>query len=913
MSYRNKRVYFIALLVYFFQLNISVAQDLERYAHNALAEKIYLQLDANVYTNNQTIWYKCLVTNAIDHVPTSLSGVLYVELINEKEELIEQKLIPIKEGMGKGYFVLSEHYAAGHYLVRAYTEWNKNFGTDFIFEEYIRIFESTSKENLQPIRNVLLINKETEHSRIQAILDPIVIDSAHKKKLHLFIEIDNKKDSILLKKNKSNTYDLDYPLPPNSQLVTLFMRSKNNYTFSKTIAIDEDYLDLQFFPESGELIHGIPSKIGFKALDYIGKGKSVSGEIIDQFGNSIAFFESHPKGMGMGIFTLPKVDSNIIYQAKLKTKDKMGFTRVIPLPKVSPIGNVLSIAKVKDKIHIQASSNYLKSDSISIRAACRGKGLFDIKGKLDKGNLIFALDANTLPEGIIAFSLMDNMGQMTAHRLFFNARSNARLNIKAKTNQSIYKQREKTRLELDILDGKGKPTKANLSLLVINKAQLGNIQNSRENILSYFLLSSDLKGEIENPSFYFTNNRLKNHQLDALMLTQGWRKYHYTRPIGSLTFEPETALKVSGQVTGLFSKKIKKNIGLTMATFGPTKTFHATTTDSLGRFEFNLDEAYGQKLNILIQSAKKSGKNSDYTITLDEKQIPPIDFQLVKTIENVDSSIHYLVEKKQERKKFKDAAVLSEGAITLDEVVVSDYKLTPKRKKVIEDYGKPDIVIEGTELEKKEEKWSYGLYSVIQFNYPELIEIRRFPNFLYAEVQNSLGPTLVVIDGRAVPFFDYDLIPNIPTNSVSSFEIIKNSKAFRSHYLDVFPHVHPLDAPGFGNIIAIYTYAGKGLSGAVRTVGMFKAAIPVFSPPYDFYAPQHFNTQPDDWYRPDLRALLHWEPIIETTKNGKANAAFYNADNLGEMQVILEAISEKGEIGYKELFYEVIEQEKVGN
>ena len=58
---------------------------------------------------------------------------------------------------------------------------------------------------------------------------------------------------------------------------------------------------------------------------------------------------------------------------------------------------------------------------------------------------------------------------------------------------------------------------ASLSLLVINKDQLGKIQSTRQNILSYFLLSSELRGEIENPGYYFNGNQDKLDDLDALM------------------------------------------------------------------------------------------------------------------------------------------------------------------------------------------------------------------------------------------------------------------------------------------------------------------------------------------------------------------------------------------------------------
>ena len=84
-----------------------------------------------------------------------------------------------------------------------------------------------------------------------------------------------------------------------------------------------------------------------------------------------------------------------------------------------------------------------------------------------------------------------------------------------------------------------------------------------------------------------------------------------------------------------------------------------------------------------------------------------------------------------------------------------------------------------------------------------------------------------------------------------------------------------------------------------------KTNIKVFSAPREFYAPKYDNPKDDDWQRPDLRALIHWAPEIKTDENGRASLSFYNADNGGEMMVVVEAISENGEIGYKELIYNV--------
>jgi len=875
----------------------------------ALAEKIYLQLDSKIYTTNEAIWFKAIVTNAVDHVPTKLSGVLYVELIGPNENIIEKKLVKIEKGIGDSFFQLNQNYAQGSYLIRAYTEWTKNFGENFIFKEYIQVFAPMKKEKVSPITNVTLVEKPDKERRINATFDPCAIDSLHKQKLTLFLSFDNKKDTLTIKRNGKKQYFLDYAIPDSCQFVTLKMQTENHFTSSKTIILNKDYLDLQFFPESGELVQGIHSLVGFKGLDCNGKGKIVEGEIINGRGEFITSFKSNQ--LGMGTFMLAPVDTTEKYFARILPQSNNHMQEMYHLPYVVAKGNVLSVRKNGDGVQITASSNYLKNDSIYFSVSSRGIVYYIIKGLLKDGQMEFTLPENKLPEGIIAFTMKNNLSVPVAERLYFNERPESRMNIAISADKDSYMQREPTILNIQALNNAGYPENANLSVLVLNEEQMGQIQDNRQNILSYFLLSSDLKGEIENPGFYFTKDENRFNDLEALLLTQGWSKYNYTKPaVDKIRFNPETSLNVTGTVSGaIFSKKKKKEIELTLMTFGHNSSVQTQNTDSLGRFSFNVNDEYGQNLNILIQSANKSGVKKDYTITLDNRESPAISFNPVKSIENVDSVVHILVEKNIERKKIDDAFPFSKGDILLNEVVVQGYRMTPERKKVAEKYGKPNVVIEGKTIEGKEEKWSYGLYSVLLFNFPDkVLIIRGMDGFLYAKVRNS-EMTLVVIDGIPVKYDDYPSIAYIPPSEVRSFEIIENAKNFTNLFFEVFPMASPLDAPKWGgDVIAIYTYSGQGLWGA-RSKGLLKATIPVFSASREFYSPKYENLKPEDWFKPDLRALVHWEPKLITNSLGNVSVTYYNADNIGKMLVVVEAISENGEIGYKQIEYKVVKRE----
>ena len=413
----------------------SQAQIDNSYAHASLAEKIYLQLDGKVYTTDKPIWFKCIVASAADHSLTALSGVLHVELVGPDERVMEKKLIKLKDGIGSGFFDLTQTYPEGTYMVRAYTEWNKNFENDFIFKEYIQVFAPSAKAKADPITNVTIVEKQNNERRLNAQFDPLAIDSLHKKDLTLVVTIDNKKDTLSVKKNNYDMYMVDYAIPQGAQLVTLQIRTKSLASYSKTIALNQDQLDLQFFPESGELVHGLQSKVGFKALDYSGKGKSIEGEIVTEKDEVVASFKSNQ--FGMGSFILAKADSFHTYFAKIKSPSEKEVSIKYPLPDVAPRGNVLSVMKTGEQIRVTATSNYLKNDSVNIRISCRGQVYYNIKGALKDGALTFLISGKEFPEGILAFTMLNALMQPVAERLYFNERPESRINIALSTRQGI--------------------------------------------------------------------------------------------------------------------------------------------------------------------------------------------------------------------------------------------------------------------------------------------------------------------------------------------------------------------------------------------------------------------------------------------------------------------------------------------
>lgn len=905
-----KSVLLIALVSVFLTNPInSGAQSYEAFQSNgSFAEKIYLQLDTKVYTLGNIVWYKAIVANACDQVPSNLSRVLHVELITPEEIIFDTKLIKLVNGIGYGYFYLNKELNEGLYQVRAYTEWNKNFDSDFFYEDYIQVYKNDLKGNgEQPIRNVTLVKEGDNSNRIKATFSPVMIDTMHRKAFNVVVALDDKTDTLEVKSDRFGNYDLEYELDNDSQFATLYMQTENDKRYAKTIVLDQDLLDLQFFPESGEMVHGLQSKLGFKALDANGQGKLVEGDIVDAKDSVLTTFKSNT--LGMGSFTINWPDSDQKYYARLKSVTNDGEILMYPLPEVAARGNQLVVERRGDNVLLAAQSNYINNDIVNVNVSFRGLNLYDMKITLNEGSSSILIPVEKLPEGIISFTMKDKNMQPVAERLYFNEKPDYRINLSVSTGKDAYAKREQTNLDIHATSSKGEPVNANLSVLVINKKQLGQFQNTRQNILSYFLLESELKGNIENPGYYFSSGNDRQNDLDALMLTQGWRKYNYSKKYEEITYLPERTLNISGEVSGVVSDKNKKIADLTLMTFGKTdQTVYTETSDSIGEFRFNLYDEYGDEMDAILQSTKKSGKKVDYRISFDRMKSPPVSFNHVKSVEKPDSVVNLLIAKNTERRKLDDAFPLDSGNIMIEEVLVEGYRLTPERKKLVEKYGMPTTILPGKVLKEKEEDWSWGLSSVLMYNYANIFKFSEDENDASKPSEAKVlgtDATVVAIDGEIIRVEDLavGLQNYLPVSEIVAVEVVKEAKNFAMAYWEAhrtFPGPQVLS----GSILSIYTRSGKGIY-ATKSRGLIHTTIPVFFEPQEFYAPKYAIMNPDEMKRPDLRALIHWAPVIETDSLGNASITFYNADNGGDMMVIVEAISEYGEIGYKQIEYNV--------
>ncbi len=862
------------------------------------------------FNTSETIWFKAIVTDVLNHTPTTKSGVLHVELIDPLDNrIVDKNLLKISGGVANGFFQLHSSYREGKYIVRAYTSWNKNFGSDFISSIPINLYRLQKVDGKpNPIRDIVF-TKDLNSSTfsLSSTIAVKELDSLHTDDAMLYIHWKGGKDSIPINpKKKKPNINVEHRVPLNVPIIYYRLQTKNE-VFSKSIVLDDEYGSLEFFPEGGSLVEGLQSVVGFKYLDYRGKGVEIQGKIEDENNSILVDFKSNALGMGKVVLT-PEAEQT--YYAILTTNS--GNTFKYELPKAKKLGQVLSLIHKKSNRELRIWNKEKNRDSIFIKLFHRGKNLFFLKARFKNGMFSYRIQPKDLPHGVIGLTVFDKNFRPVAERHFFNKPKEENLELTIETDKDRYSVRDSVQVSISTLQN-SQSVPASVSVMAVDSSYFYSTNPDRSTIVSYFLLQSDIKGTVENPSYYFENNKNLT-ELDYLMLTQGWTNYKYKEKKKPRLLSAEKGLEINGTVDDV--EKVRKRHGpknnryeLDLLLMGEPIEAYTQETDSTGYFRFVLGDSYGPGKKFVIQPSDASNKRGDLKVNIKEYEVPEIAYESENVIVPVDS----IIEKKMTQKIEEDIRLdpfLLPNTIALNEVVVSDYRVTPERAEMAELHGIPDVVIDNAELINKQKNWTRGLYRWLLFNYPNSIRVQRVGNAAGFEIAYVHGAewTYVVIDGIPVHSEDYRLIGNIPVSAVKSVEIIRNTYTANTYHNKVFDCAPICPPPAFPAILAIYTYSGKGLYGAfpkTRRTNLITDTAPQYSPIREYYAPEYHEPLKIDWDVPDRRTLLYWKPNIITNSNGQAKTTFFNGDLTGKMVLICEGITSNGKVGYSELFYEV--------
>ena len=348
----------------------------------------------------------------------------------------------------------------------------------------------------------------------------------------------------------------------------------------------------RLFPEGGRLVDGIASLVAFKATYSDGFPEDVSGKVLED-GQEIISFSSEHDGMGKFLITPHKGRK---YEVVLTDG------RIYPLPVIEAEGLSLHLIRLsKTEISLLVSSISNETRPFSVFAQMRGIPCCSAKGNV-KGKQIVRLPIdNFLYQGIAEITLVDSEGNPVAERLVYVNPTKNRLHIETRPNRQSYHLREEGKVSLKVTDETGHSIMTELAVSIFDKAYV--YQPGHENMLSYCFLSTQIRGSIFNPTYYFDERNTDRLQaLDLLLLTQGWRKYENKQS----DIIPMLSDGISGRIT-ISKKHNSANSQQLLRTFTPQSDTCYVWSDENGHFVITPDQMNFLRGNVYIKplSSKK--------------------------------------------------------------------------------------------------------------------------------------------------------------------------------------------------------------------------------------------------------------------------------------------------------------------
>jgi hypothetical protein len=726
-------------------------------------------------------------------------------------------------------------------------------------------------------------------------LDRLLTD--HSSNLH--VELISPSSKIIFSRNirlEGGLGNGDFKLPDDIRTGRYKLRAYTNYMrnfsdqlfFSKEIAVInstdaseisdrvkyvENKIQVSFFPEGGSLVDNVSSIVAFKATNYLGKGCDVSGKIYSSDSELITTFRS--SHLGMGAFFL-RPTPGLCYYSIVRGADSIDVKT--ELPASFPTGATISASiNQNNELLITTKTNpetlTLFSDHELLLSFSIQKEVFKtIPYRIKSPITSFVIPTDDLPDGIIMLTLSTPEDLPLCERLVYIERD-APLKIQIETDKREYKKREPVTVKVSLSEDSTIDREANVSLAVVDENLTDNTFQFPRTISSWFLLESDIRGIVEDPSYYFdpsNTDRLKD--MDLLLRTQGWRDFAWK--YDTIYFPPENGFTVSGKLRKDNKSKPVENMRVSIGTFGSKSPFLKTVpVDSTGRFNLTGIDLTGPATLVATGIDKKD--HPEGVLTLDSVIYNPAKvtdslFMVSILAENNQSTLKsYYKINEAIRKKYKLSDTITIGEVNIISERHKDHQ-TEKVESSRLKYVKPEA-----ELVVTEQMLGYNdMLHLLKGKIPGLVVI--------GDTAISIrlgGSPLILIDGNQATFGD---LVRMPIFIVDRIDVLKSSFA-----TNIYGFL------GFYGVINLITKAG-GVPDDYKLVEYSaKLKISGYSASRIFYSPQHLADSNSD-FNPDLRSTLYWKPEINLERSKEVILNYYNGDNSSLVRLIAEGITTTG-------------------
>ncbi|PWT95494.1 MAG: hypothetical protein C5B52_17725 [Bacteroidetes bacterium] len=662
-------------------------------------------------------------------------------------------------------------------------------------------------------------------------------------------------------------------------------------TVSTKKGVQQQTYYLQFFPEGGDLINGLESRVAFKATDRYGMPIKVKGEIVDAKGSKIASFASVHDGMGYFTMT-PDAGS----QYKAVWKDPVGANEQTNLPAAKNSGASLLLDQTADAIKFvihRSGGTDSSYDYMYVVAQLQQQLLYRAKANLAVAPMTSGMiPTKDLPAGIVQVTLFTKTGIPVAERIVFVNHQDYYFITDLNSALKDMGKKKKNVIQIDVPD----TIPCNLSVSVTD-ASLNVPPADGDDITSHLLLTSDIKGFVYNPTYYFSSDEdsIAAH-LDLVMMTNGWRRFKWDDLLAGrwpkVALQPEDYITVSGNIIGLTrSQMADKELNEILIFKNGAQSFMNTPLEKDGGFKIPGLIFYDTaKLYYQINNDKNKVLTSKMSVRFDNNirrnylNYPLDSFEVARFIKP-DSLVM------ARNKAVADRQIAQNEFDQKNSKTLSTIKITAKKK---------------TKLEEMDELYTTAMFrSMDEITFlteddPFAINGTDVLTYLKGKVAGlqitGTGAQATMSWRGGTP----DLFMNEMQVQVDAIQTINMSdvamiKVFR-------PPFFGATGGGGSGAIAVYTKKGKALTDNVK--GLDFISIPGYSPRREFYSPDYLtNLEIAD--QPDFRTTLYWNPFVLTGKDRRRiYLTFFNNDFTKKFRVVVEGVNADGKVTRIEKVFE---------
>jgi len=868
----------------------SITERLAILFHNQLSvfpqEKIYIHIDKPYYITGEKIWFRTHLVYAENHIPVSGSQYVYVELFNPLDMLVNRVKIRNNNGAYHGYMDIPQDIPEGDYMLRAYTKFMLNLDEHYISAKTVRIINP--KYRMVRVDTKYTNDEDGNTNADFHFFSSVKEEPVVPKSVQMSI---NYKEMMSLEVHPDGTSGVNFNMSVNDSKRVLLLEVNDPVypcqQFIQIPAADWDF-DVTFYPEGGSLLQGAGCRVAFKALKSDGRAANVEGVVYDQHGNEKARIRTDY--MGMGAFIL-FAEEGVTYHAVVKNDRQQ--TKQFELPAVQKKGYTLSVTSLsKDNIYVTVlkPATGERHETLYLLAHTRGK-VYAV-AQWDDGKL-FTLPKKQFPSGVLHLVLYDaNLSTVSERLVFVNHNDQAQVSYSS--DRDCFSARLFVSNRVKLTDHNGHPLSGSFSVSVTDNHTV--TVDSATNILTQLLLTSDLRGNIEKPADYFTNDhRSSAMSLDLLMLTQGWRRYDVAALAQGKLAHPAIPIELSAEISGvvkggLFNNKLLEKSKVSIVT-SDASWFDLEETDSEGRFSFRGCDL-PDSTALIVRAASRSD-NTKVMLFVDEETFPKWTLPILAPDETEQETFLKYVEqvilqeqneKRKAKEEFWDLGELSEVAIigkrpVPKSVVRVTYHLDEEQIKGITKHNInallehiPDVTIVGGSA-----RLYVNYFKNRSFGFTKLIiddEINKplvFERNIY-EILTHVDP------GKVKSIYRSDIHSYIPGSMIIKDDnIVEQVTAAPQTELIII----------CSNVYDIFYNKQTNIK-QIQPLGYQK--------PLEFYTPKYDTPEAREKTTYDLLSTIHWQPNVRTDDLGMAAFGFYTADTESSYTVVIEGMTTEGKI-----------------